>query len=134
MKPFALLLPALLAASSAFAQAPIHVDITGGIAQPMPIAIPPMPTPSPAATAAGNTAALGQQVADVVTNDLKNSGLFQPLPAGMLGTVAFAQVTQPDYPKWTAAGAQALVQGFVQANGDGTLTVGCYLYDVYASQ
>ena len=31
-----------------------------------------------------------------------------------------------------APGAQALVQGFVRANGDGTLTVGCYLYDVFA--
>ena len=29
-------------------------------------------------------------------------------------------------------GAQALVQGYVRANGDGTLTVGCYLYDVLA--
>ena len=32
----------------------------------------------------------------------------------------------------TQSGAQALVQGFVQANGDGSLTVGCYLYDVLA--
>jgi TolB protein len=27
---------------------------------------------------------------------------------------------------------QALVQGFIKANGDGTLTVGCYLYDTYS--
>ncbi|WP_375422655.1 Tol-Pal system beta propeller repeat protein TolB, partial [uncultured Sphingomonas sp.] len=29
-------------------------------------------------------------------------------------------------------GAQALVQGYIRANGDGTLTVGCYLYDVFS--
>jgi len=113
---------------------PIRVDITGGIASPMPIAIPVMPTPAVASTAAGDTAGLGARVAEVVTADLRNSGLFQPLPAGALSPVSFPQVTAPDFPKWTATGAQALIQGFVQANGDGTLTVGCYLYDVFAHQ
>lgn len=140
MKPAALLalastaLVAVLAAAPASAQAPIRVDITGGISQPMPIAIPAMPTPAPVSTAAGDTATLGRQVAEVVSADLKNSGLFAPLGPNALGPVSFPQVTAPDFAKWTASGAQALVQGFVQANGDGTLTVGCYLYDVFASQ
>src|SRR4051812_19659224 len=56
----------------------LTVDITGGISQPMPIAIPVMPTPSALATPAGSTDALGSQVSDVITNDLKNSGLFAP--------------------------------------------------------
>ncbi len=119
-----------LAATPAAAQ--LEVDITGGIAQPMPIAIPAMPTPAVANTPAGDTAALGQRVAEVVTNDLKNSGLFTPLPKSALETVSHPQVTAPNYMFWTQSGAQALVQGFVQANGDGTLTVGCYLYDVLA--
>ncbi|MBD3763066.1 Tol-Pal system beta propeller repeat protein TolB [Sphingomonadaceae bacterium G21617-S1] len=121
-----------LAFAAAPAAAQLEVDITGGIAQPMPIAIPGMPTPSVANTPAGDTAALGQRVAEVVTNDLKNSGLFRPLPKSALQTVTHPQVTAPDYMFWTQSGAQALVQGFVQANGDGTLTVGCYLYDVLA--
>ena len=128
--PGYVLLAALLLATPAAAQ--IRVDITGGISAPMPIAIPAMPTPAPASTAAGDTAALGVRVAEVVTNDLKNSGLFSPLGPNALGKVAYAQVTAPDFPFWTNTGAQALVQGFVQANGDGTLTVGCYLYDVFA--
>nr|WP_238995721.1 Tol-Pal system beta propeller repeat protein TolB [Sphingomonas solaris] len=114
------------------AAAQIRVDITGGISQPMPIAVPVMPTPNSVSTAAGDTAGLGAQVSQVITTDLKNSGLFTPLPAGALRPVGFNQVTTPDFPGWTATGAQALVQGFVQANGDGTLTVGCYLYDVFA--
>ena len=140
MKPAVLLalassaLAAVAAAVPAMAQAPIRVDITGGISQPMPIAIPAMPTPATVSTAAGDTASLGGRVADVVTADLKNSGLFSPLPKNALAPVGFAQVTAPDFPKWTVTGAQALVQGFVQANGDGTLTVGCYLYDVFAGQ
>ena len=110
----------------------LTVDITGGISQPMPIAIPAMPTPNALQTPAGSTETLGGQVADVITNDLKNSGLFSPLPKGQLKPVSFPQVTAPDYAAWLPTGAQALVQGFVQANGDGTLTVGCYLYDVFS--
>ena len=114
--------------------APIRVDITGGISQPMPIAIPVMPTPAPTSTPAGNTDALGAQLSDIISADLKGSGLFSPLAKGQLHPVAFPQVTAPDYGGWLSTGAQALVQGFVQANGDGTLTVGCYLYDVFAKQ
>ena len=125
-----LALAAFVAAPPAAAQ--IRVDITGGISQPMPIAIPAMPTPSTVNTAAGDTAALGGRVSEVIANDLKNSGLFNPLGPNAAGSIAFGQVTAPDFPHWTSTGAQALVQGFVQSNGDGTLTVGCYLYDVFA--
>jgi len=110
----------------------LTVDISGGISQPMPIAIPVMPTPSALQTPAGPTDALGSQVSDVITNDLKNSGLFAPLSKGQLKPVSFPQVPAPDYGAWLPTGAQALVQGYVQANGDGTLTVGCYLYDVFS--
>ena len=41
-------------------------------------------------------------------------------------------MTAPDFPYFATTGAQNLVQGFVQANGDGTITVGCYLYDIAA--
>jgi TolB protein len=39
-------------------------------------------------------------------------------------------VTAPAFDYWPGTGAVALVQGFVRANSDGKLTVGCYLYDV----
>ncbi|AAV88789.1 Tol-Pal envelope complex beta propeller repeat protein TolB [Zymomonas mobilis subsp. mobilis ZM4 = ATCC 31821] len=112
----------------------LRVDITGGISQPMPIAVPVMPTPSSVETLAGTTAVLGRQVASVISNDLKSSGLFTPSQQASLHNVSFPEVTAPQYSYWLSSGAQALVQGFVQANGDGTLTVGCYLYDVFASQ
>ena len=125
-------MPLCAQAPAPAASAPLRVDITGGISQPMPIAIPDMPTPRALGTQAGNTEALGRQVAQIITTDLKNSGLFSPLSSGQLRPVSFAQASAPDYPVWTSTGAQALVQGYVQANGDGTLTVGCYLYDVFA--
>ena len=105
------------------------VDVEGGISQPMGIAIPPMPAGDATITAAGSTDELGRQLASVITNDLRNSGLFKPLPAGQLLPVSMAQATAPDYAGWQGAGATALVSGFVRSNGNGTITVGCYLYD-----
>ena len=126
LAPFA----ALVAAGPAAAQ--VEVDVVGGISAPMPIAIPAMPAVAPANTAAGNTVELGKQLAQVITNDLKNSGLFRPLGPDLLRPVSFDQVSAPAFDYWGTTGAQSLVQGYVRANGDGTLTVGCYLYDVFA--
>jgi TolB protein len=113
---------------------PLEVDVVGGISAPMPIAIPVMPTPASATTLAGETGALGRQVAEIVAADLKGSGLFTPSGPAGLPAVAFPQMAAPDFSIWSGTGAQALVQGFVQANGDGKLTVGCYLYDTAAKK
>ena len=111
---------------------PLEVSVTGGVSAPMPIAIPAMPTAAVVETPAGSTETLGRQLADIVANDLRNSGLFTPLGAAQLRAIAFPEVTAPGFDYWGGTGAQALVQGFVRANADGTLTVGCYLYDVSA--
>ncbi|HEY6916546.1 MAG TPA: Tol-Pal system beta propeller repeat protein TolB [Allosphingosinicella sp.] len=111
---------------------PLEVDVVGGISAPMPIAVPYMPTPTSVSTEAGETGALGRQVAEIVASDLKNSGLFTPRGPAGLPAISYPQVTAPDFGYWGGTGAQALVQGFVQANANGQLTVGCYLYDVYA--
>ena len=146
---FARLLPLLLlSAAPAAAQDPapaqpapaqpagepqeLVVDVEFGV-QPgaqTSIAVPVMPAVEVRDTAAGPTDALGRQLADIVAGDLRNSGLFTPLPPAQLRRPTFPEVTAPDYAHWGGTGAQALVQGYVRANGDGTLTVGCYLYDV----
>jgi len=108
------------------------VDVEGGVSAPMPIAIPTMPTAAVVETAAGTTDVLGRQLSDIIANDLRNSGLFTPIPPAQLRTVSVPEVTAPAFDYWSGTGAQSLVQGYVRANGDGTLTVGCYLYDVTA--
>ncbi|MGI4733425.1 MAG: hypothetical protein ACRYFW_17030, partial [Janthinobacterium lividum] len=119
------------AGQAAPAPAPdLVVDVEGGTTAPLPIAIPDMPTPAVQDTPAGATDALGRQLSRIITTDLKNSGLFTPLGPDRLRPVSFPEVTAPAFDAWGATGAQALVQGFIRANGDGTLTVGCYLYDV----
>ncbi|MDG5488737.1 Tol-Pal system beta propeller repeat protein TolB [Sphingomonas sp. BGYR3] len=122
----------MLGLGAAPALAQVEVDIVGGISAPAPIAVPAMPTPQVAATPAGSTDELGRKVAQIITTNLTNSGLFKPLGPGQLRAPDFAQVTAPDFAYWGGTGAQTLVQGYVRANGNGTLTVGCYLYDVFA--
>jgi TolB protein len=122
--------PAQAPAAQAGSGSELVVDVTGGISAPLPIAIPQMPAVAVVQTPAGSTDALGRQLSEIITNDLRNSGLFTPLGPDRLRPVAFPEVTAPAFDYWGGTGAQALVQGYIRANGDGTLTVGCYLYDV----
>jgi len=111
-------------------QSGLHADVTDTSGNDMVIAIPAMPTPEAATTAAGATDALGRQIADIVSADLRNTGLFKTLAPGQTPGVAMSEVSVPNYVSWSGMNAQALIQGYVRANGNGTLTVGCYLYDV----
>ncbi len=110
--------------------APIEVDVTGGMSAPTPIAIPAMPTPADTPTPAGSTAVLGMKIANVIAADLKSSGLFNPLSPDKLAKVMPEQVTAPDFAYWGSTGSTTLIEGQVRANADGTLSIGCYLYDV----
>jgi TolB protein len=89
---------------------------------------------APTTTSAGSTGALGRALSGIVAADLRNNGLFKPSGPDGLPQPAFAQVPSPDYPTWSGRGADMLVQGYVKANADGQLTVGCYLYDVKLGQ
>ncbi len=109
-------------------QSAIEVDVVGGTTADVVIAVPPMPTPQATPTPAGSTDDLGRRVAEVVASDLRGSGLFKPLGPSGVRAIGFAEVTAPQFASWGSAAA--LVQGFVRANGEGTVTVGCYLYDV----
>nr|WP_293943426.1 Tol-Pal system beta propeller repeat protein TolB [Sphingomonas sp.] len=126
----------LLATASAAQEAPpVEVDIVGGsIKAVTAIAVPAMPTPAPADTAAGPTAALGRLVAEVVAADLRATGLFTPLGPDGIGAYSYAEAGAPTYATWRSAGAAQLVTGYVEARGDGRITVGCYLHDVAAGR
>ena len=100
------------------------------------VAIPAFATDAdkPTAASAGGTAALGHAIADVITADLKNNGLFKPVGPSALPMLPFDQVSTPDFPSWQARGAEMLVQGSVVAGDDGNLAVSCGLYDVALKQ
>lgn len=96
------------------------------------IAIPAFATDRNASTPANSngTAALGREVARVITSNLRNNGLFKPTGPDSLPTPSFPEITSPAYGTWNGRGAEMLVHGYVRARPDGKLVVGCYLYDV----
>ncbi len=85
-----------------------------------------VPTP---ANSSG-TEALGLELSRIVYNDLRFNGLFRPVGPDALPRPSYAQITAPAWNTWRGRSAEMLVHGFVRANADGRLTVGCYLYDV----
>jgi len=96
------------------------------------IAIPAFATDRDRETAANadGTAALGREVARVITANLRNNGLFKPTGPDSLPSPSFAQITSPSWGSWSGRGAEMLVHGYVRGRDDGRLVVGCYLYDV----
>lgn len=105
----------------------ITADIQG---DDLVIIVPKLPTPQVVNTPARSTDILGQQIAEVIASDLRNSGIFRPRGPGGVRAIGMPEVTAPAYGEWRGQNAEALVQGFVRAEGNGQLTVGCYLYDV----
>jgi len=114
---------------------PANAQITGTITDETPaegfvVAVPPLATPADVATPAGQTGELGRKVAEIISNDLNATDVFSPKGPAGLRTIAMGEVTAPAFGEWAAMNAENLVHGFVRNNTDGTLTIGCYLYDV----
>ncbi len=111
------------------AHAQLRIDVTKGRPEPLPIAITNFDVQS------GASAQMAAEMATVITNDLKNSGLFRPLPSG-----AFIQNAQqiaasgPAFQEWKAVNAQALVSGVLKQGGDGKTRVEFRLWDVLSQQ
>lgn len=79
---------------------------------------------------AEGTERLGLELARVVYSDLRFNGLFRPVGPDALPRPSYPEITDPAWPTWRGRSAEMLVHGYVRANDDGRLTVGCYLYDV----
>src|SRR5689334_10337031 len=113
-------------APSALAQTSLRVD--SGNIQPIPIAIPSFVPGSPA----DNDAAAG--VTQVITNNLKRSGLFAPIdPAAYIEKITNIDAP-PQFQSWRTINAQALVTGRVTRQGDGRLKAEFRLWDVFSGQ
>ena len=119
---FALLIAVLPVA----AQAQVEIDITRGRTDPMPIAIPDYVSSS------GDR--LSANVAAVITNDLKISGLFAPLSEeAFIENITNINVT-PRFADWRVIGARVLVAGEVLELDDGRVQINTRLWDVVGNQ
>jgi TolB protein len=123
-----LALGAATSASAMFASpalAQLRLDVTQGNVAPIPMAIPDFiaGTPGDAEVARGMT--------QVITNNLRRSGLFQPIdPAAYIEKITNFD-TQPRFPDWRQINAQGLVTGRITRQGDGRLRAEFRLWDVF---
>ncbi|WP_417606657.1 Tol-Pal system beta propeller repeat protein TolB [Primorskyibacter flagellatus] len=104
---------------------PLRIEITEGVVEPLPYAVPDFVSES-----AGGSE-MAAQLARVVADDLTGTGLFREIPrdAFISQITSFASPVQ--FADWKAINAQALITGAVTVNGD-QLVVKFRVYDVFA--
>jgi TolB protein len=127
-----LVLPAILAASwvglvlaPPQAQAQISITVDRGNFQPMPIAITDF---------GGSDPNLGTQIAGVITNNLRRSGVFTPIDKKAFVEKASNPDVAPQFDSWKVINAQALVTGRITRDPSGRLKAEFRLWDVFAGQ
>jgi TolB protein len=116
-------------ARHAFGQSPKQVPITPeGNFQPLPIAIPNFVAGTPA------DGEVGVGVTQVITNNLKRSGLFNPIDQAAYIERITNIDTAPQFQNWKTINAQALVTGRMTRQNDGRLKAEFRLWDVATGQ
>jgi TolB protein len=126
----ALMLAAWAAAPAASAQTPsrLHVDITQGHLNPMPVAAVDFLAASPA------TQQVGRDITQVIRDNLDRSSLFRAVaPAAFIERIQALNIP-PRFADWKIIDAQALVVGQVTALPQNRIRVEWKLWDVYAEQ
>ncbi len=126
-KAAALALACLLpVALPALAQDRLRIEITEGVIEPLPFAIPTFQAET------GEATQLAAEITRVVAADLVGTGLFREIDesAHIARVTSFASPVS--YPDWKAINAQALITGAVAVDASGRVNVKFRLHDVYA--
>ena len=111
------------------ANAELRIDINRGVAEPMPVAIPQFFAASP------QSAQLANEMPQVITNNLANSGLFKPVnPQAFVQDTNSIEKDGPRFPEWRATATQALITGRVTTTPDGRSRVEFRLWDVFSQK
>ncbi len=118
---------AAVAAAFAGRRANASLQFEGNIA-PLPIAIPNFVAGSPADNE------VGRGVTQVITNNLKRSGLFAPIDQAAFIEKITNIDAAPQFQSWRTINAQALVTGRMTRQPDGRLKAEFRLWDVAAGQ
>ena len=123
---------ALLAALVVFAlptqaqDGPLRIEITEGVIEPLPIAIPDF-----IAEGAGSET-FARDIAQVIADDLVGTGLFRQIPSEAFISRRTSFSAPVQYSDWKAINAQGLVTGAVTAGSDGRLTVKFRVFDIFS--
>ena len=114
----------------------IEVDITRGNLNPLPIAVSPLFQDNKSKNEFQrelNLDDLGSEISKVVENNLKQSGLFNPLSKDAFLQKPDIAHLKPRFEDWALIKAQALITGKVSIN-NGKLKVEFRLWDVLAGR
>ena len=119
IRPLRRLLLVLIVLASAAAHAQLTIEIVGGGATTIPVAI----------ASFANEGTFPLSVTQIVGNDLARSGLFKIVDAGGVNPRP-ARPEDVRYGDWTSRGADAVVVGSMTPMSDGRVEVRFYLLDV----
>jgi TolB protein len=114
----------------------IKVDITRGNLNPLPVAVSPLFQDNKSKNEIQrelNFDDLGSEISKVVENNLKQSGLFNPLSKDAFLQKPDIAHLKPRFEDWALIKAQALITGKVSVN-NGKLKVEFILWDVLAGR
>ncbi|WP_255356645.1 Tol-Pal system beta propeller repeat protein TolB [Thioclava sp. SK-1] len=106
---------------------PLRIEITDGVIEPLPYAMPSLIAETGDATQAA------ADIASVIRSDLSGTGLFREIPESAHIQRFSSFGTSVSYQDWQAINAQALIVGAV-SNSGGKLVVKFRLYDVFSGQ
>jgi TolB protein len=137
MKRFSTLLSAFVLAStlsmglsstSAFAQSqePLRIDITQGVIEPLPVAVPDFIAGS------AQAAEFAKQISDVIAADLVGTGLFREVSENAYISKITSFDSPVQYADWKAINVEGLVTGAVDVDASGNLTVKFRVFDVFS--
>ncbi len=124
---FALTLVLMGLGSFALAQSsgPLRIEITEGVIEPLPFAVPDFQAEN------NRSGEMARNIARVVAADLAGTGLFREIPS----TAFISDVTNfsspVQYTDWKAINAQALITGAVAVGANGKLTVKFRVFDIF---
>ncbi len=118
-----------LALISVTARAELNVVIDSPNFKPLPIAI------STFHNAGAPQADIAQEIPQIISSNLENSGLFNPVnPRAFIQDPRSIAQDGPRFGEWRAINAQALVTGQVSRASDGKTRVEFRLWDVFSQQ
>ncbi len=111
---------------AAQSQGPLKIEITQGVIEPMPVAVPDFIAETVQA------ADFAQKISDVIAADLVGTGLFREVPESAYISRITSFESPVQYADWKAINVQGLVTGAVAVDAGGNLSVKFRVFDVFS--
>ena len=105
-----------------------RIEITDGQVARIPIAIADFTGPD------GTTTPEGRQISKIISDDLRNSGLFAPVDSAAFINPPSSPDITPDFANWSPLGVEGLLVGSAYFDSENTLQLEFKLWDVVTQE